>query len=183
LIYFFTLIAYFFFRQDFKKPEEDCSNVLRCLATIFYFNNKNDNGIAAYLKEYDLGAEHPNPFNARFFYDQLFNLIVKILIIQMVAGIIIDNFAKLRNQEWSMIQDMNNVCTICGLKKEEIEKVYDRFGRSYNDHIQKDHNIFNYIYYIIYLYKKDKTEFNGMETFINDMVFHVKDITWFPINK
>lgn len=120
---------------------------------------------------------------ARFWYDQLFNLLIKILIIQMVAGIIIDNFAKLRNEEMEMINDMKNVCTICGLKREDIEKIYDKYGKTYDNHIKKDHNIFYYIYYIIYLHKKDNTEFTGMESYIYEMVFKQKDITWFPIDK
>jgi hypothetical protein len=182
LIYFFAVIAYANFRNDFKS-ETDCPDLVRCLATIFYESNKYDNGISLYLKPIPVGSENRNPLTARFFYDQLFNLIVKILIIQMVAGIIIDNFAKLRKEEMDMIKDMNTICTICGLKKDDIEKVYDKYGRSYEDHMQKDHNIFNYIFYIIYLHKKDKTEFNGMESYVYKMAFLEKDITWFPIDK
>src|SRR5574344_3131898 len=106
---------------------------------------------------------------------------LKILIIQMISGIIIDNFAMLRVQEMEMIHDMKNVCTICSLKKEEIEKIYDKFGRSYNDHISIDHKIFNYIFYIIYLYNKDTTEFTGMESYVYELVFNQKAITWFPL--
>jgi hypothetical protein len=79
-----------------------------------------------------------------------------------------------------MISDMKNICTICSLKREEIVKIYNKYGKNYNDHIKSDHKIFNYIFYIIYLYKKDNTEFTGMESYVNDLVFIQKDITWFP---
>lgn len=110
-------------------------------------------------------------------------LIVKILVTQMVAGIIIDNFAKLRNQELAMINDMTNICTVCSLKRDEIEKIYEKYSKTYNEHVRIDHNIFNYIYYIIYLHFKDKTEYTGMESYVYDLVFNQRDITWFPINK
>jgi hypothetical protein len=102
----------------------------------------------------------------------------------MVAGIIIDRFAKLRNEETEMIDDMHNKCTICSLKREDIEKIYDDiYKKSYLTHIKQDHNIFYYIYYIIYLNNKSKTEFTGMESYVHQMVFKQKDITWFPIEK
>ena len=101
----------------------------------------------------------------------------------MVAGIIIDNFAKLRNQEIVMLNDMNNICTVCSLKRDEIEKIYEKYSKSYNEHVKLDHNLFNYIFYMIYLYNKDKTEFSGMESYVNDLVFNQRDITWFPINR
>jgi hypothetical protein len=101
----------------------------------------------------------------------------------MIAGIIVDRFAMLRKEETDMVYDMHNKCTICGLKKEDIEKIYDIYKKNYNTHTKYDHNIFNYIYYIIYLNIKRKTEFTGMESYVYQMVFKQKDITWFPIEK
>jgi len=100
----------------------------------------------------------------------------------MVGGIIIDNFAKLRNEESDMNYELTNVCTICGLNRDEIEKIYDKFGKTYNDHINNDHDPFNYIFYLFYIKKKDHTEFTGMESFVYNMAFVEKDITWFPEN-
>ena len=53
----------------------------------------------------------------------------------------------------------------------------------YTDHIIRDHHIFNYIFYIIYLFKKDKTEFTGIESYVYELAFNQKDITWFPIDQ
>lgn len=181
LVYYFSLVAYFFFYDSFK--ENDCNNLLKCLSIIFYQNIKNDNGIASYLSPIISGNDSRNPFQWRFFFDQFFNLIVKILIVQIVSGIIIDNFAKLRNDEIEMIYDMNNICTICSLERDKIEKIYEKFGKSYSSHIKEDHNMFNYVYYIINIYNKDTTEFTGMESYIYEMVFRQKDITWIPLNR
>jgi hypothetical protein len=181
VVYYFSIFGYSFFRDSFPF-ENDCNTMYRCFATLFYQNNKMDNGIGGYLnnKYIEANAKKKNPFDKRFWYEELFNLILKILIVQMVSGIIIDNFAVLRDQETEMISDMKNICTICSLKREEIVKIYNKYGKNYNDHIKYDHKIFNYIFYIIYLYKKDNTEFTGMESYVNDLVFVQKDITWFP---
>ena len=100
----------------------------------------------------------------------------------MVGGIIIDNFAKLRNDESDMTFEMNNVCTICGMNRDDIEKIYDKLGKTYQDHINDDHDPFNYIFYLFYINKKDSTEYTGMESYIWNMAYVQKDITWFPEN-
>ena len=179
LIYYFAIFGYSFFRKDFPY-EQDCNSLLRCVAVIFYENNRMDNGISGYLKKRQEIVFGHNPFTGRFWYDELFNLILKILIIQMISGIIIDNFAVLREKEVEMISDMKNICTICSLKRETIVKIYNKYGLDYTDHIGKDHHIFNYIFYIIYLFKKDKTELTGMESYVYELAFNQKDINWFP---
>ena len=62
-------------------------------------------------------------------------------------------------------------------------KIYDKRGKTYYDHIGKDHKIFNFFFYIIYLYKKDVTEFTGIESYVYELAFNQKDITWFPSEK
>ena len=69
------------------------------------------------------------------------------------------------------------------LKKDKIIKVYKNYGRDYYIHQNVDHSVFNYIFYIIYLYKKEKTELNGMESYIYESAFIQKDTTWFPSKK
>ena len=183
LIYYFSIIAYLKLREnDFPVPEKDCNSLLKCVATIFHQNNRMDNGISGYLTERNK-ASKKNPFTFRFFYDEIGNLMLKILISNMISGIIIDNFAALRKSENEMYYDMNNICTICSLKRDKIEKIYKNYKRDYNTHENIDHFVFNYIFYIIYLYKKEKTELNGMESYIYDSAFIQKDITWFPSKK
>ena len=182
LIYYFSIIGYVWFRSDFPKIEKDCNSLFKCVATIFHQNNRMDNGISGYLHPRN-EKKYKNPFTWRFFYDELGNLMLKILIVNMISGIIIDNFASLRKSETDMIYDMNNICTICSLKKDKIIKVYKNYGKDYDTHQKTDHSVFNYIFYIIYLYKKEKTELNGMESYIYESAFIQKDITWFPIKK
>jgi hypothetical protein len=183
LIYYFSIIGYVWFRDsEFPRPDKDCNSLLKCVATIFHQNNRMDNGISGYLKKRS-EISSKNPFTWRFFYDEIGNLLLKILIVNMISGIIIDNFATLRKNETQMYYDMNNICTICTLKKDKIIKIYKNYGKSYDAHLKKDHNFFNYIFYIIYLYKKEKTELNGMESYIYELAFVQKDITWFPTKK
>ena len=183
LIYYFSIIGYVWFRNtEFPRPDKDCNSLLKCVATIFHQNNRMDNGISGYLIPRN-EKQSKNPFTWRFFYDEVGNLMLKILIVNMISGIIIDNFAALRKSETEMINDMNNICTICSLKKDKILKIYKNYGKDYDTHKNNDHFVFNYIFYIIYLYEKEKTELNGMESYIYESAFIQKDIIWFPIKK
>ena len=183
LIYYFSIMGYLWLRENhFPHPDKDCNSLLKCVATIFHQNNRMDNGISGYLIARN-NKPSKNPFTWRFFYDEVGNLMLKILIGNMISGIIIDNFAALRKSETEMIYDMNNVCTICSLKKDKITKIYKNYGKDYYTHQNIDHSVFNYVFYIIYLYKKEKTELNGMESYIYDSAFIQKDITWFPVKK
>ena len=70
------------------------------LATFFYHHLEFDDGIEAYLKPSPANnKDNVNPINLRYIYDLLFALILKVMIIQLVSGTIIDNFAALRAKE------------------------------------------------------------------------------------
>ncbi len=140
-------------------------------------------GISNIFEGEIIDAENRNPVTPLFWLKTTEFIFVKLLFSLVVGGIIIDNFALLRNKELEMINDMTNVCTICGQKRQDIEKTTSTNGHNFQEHIKYDHNIFNYIYYIIYLHKKDPNEFTGFDSYVSDLAFNQKDISWFPMNK
>ena len=59
---------------------------------------------------------------------------------------------------------MQNNCFICGLDRKEL----DRSGvkHDFQEHIQKRHYIWNYLYYMAYLEDKTDTECTGIESYV-----------------
>lgn len=55
---------------------------------------------------------------------------------------------------------------IPGLKR----SAFDNKTVSFEDHIRKEHNMWNYVYFLVLLEVKDKTEFTGPESFVYGMV-------------
>jgi hypothetical protein len=49
-------------------------------------------------------------------------------------------------------------------------------------HIKKEHNLWQYVFFLIHLNEKDTTDYNGTESFIAEKL-EQDDITWFPFNK
>ncbi len=54
---------------------------------------------------------------------------------------------------------MKQNCYICGLERSQFEKDADGF----TNHIERDHQAWNYIFFLYYLDNKDYTEMNGYE--------------------
>lgn len=55
---------------------------------------------------------------------------------------------------------------ICSLERYTFEKNADGF----KPHIERDHELWNYLYYIHYIESKDQTELNGIESYVVDNI-------------
>lgn len=149
--------------------------MLMCLATVFDQGFKSDGGIGGYMED----MAEDGGYLVRFFYDNLFNIIVLIIMLNIVQGIIIDTFAILRQKQDNNAYDRNNKCFICGIKKEKIER---GSNRPFRYHTNYEHSEWNYLYFIAYLKKKPATEHSGIETHVIRQISNM-DIDWFPLNK
>ena len=49
-------------------------------------------------------------------------------------------------------------------------------------HIKKDHNLWNYINFLVHLKMKDETEFTGTESYCAELLA-TDDINWIPLHK
>jgi hypothetical protein len=57
-------------------------------------------------------------------FDNMFNLILVILVVQIIQGIIIDTFGALRDEHNKITDSIENKCMICGKNRDFIEKEY-----------------------------------------------------------
>ena len=73
---------------------------------------------------------------------------------------------------------LGNSCYICNFERKDFEKK----DKSFNHHIKTEHNLWNYIYYIIYILNKNKIDYNGMESFVMSK-YEGNSTEWFPIGK
>ena len=69
----------------------------------------------------------------------------------MFLSTIIDYFNETRENNENFDNNLETQCIVCGIDREEIEKIniYDK--NAFEKHIHYYHNIFNYIYYLMYL--------------------------------
>ena len=62
----------------------------------------------------------------------------------------------------SVEDDLGNNCFICGIGKDYLDKV----PHGMEIHVQREHNLANYLFFLMYLIGKDETEYTGQETYV-----------------
>ncbi len=96
------------------------------------------------------------------------------------TGITIDTFVLLRKKLETRLDDTREKCFICGIEKNTFNRTLDR--TAFAQHIKFDQNLWNYIYFIMYVWEQDKDDDDGLETFVRKCIEN-NDLTWFPMNK
>ena len=157
--------------------ENECGTLLYCFATHLSYGMRFDGGIAdrmqpasyTYEKEYYIG---------RFFYEELYFLILVILVLNIIYGVIIDAFSELRNNEEKINRDKEEVCFICGIDKETCQKK----GEKLEAHLENVHNLWIYVEYMIGLKLVDIQDTNAVNSYVIESL-EQKELAWFPYDE
>jgi hypothetical protein len=92
---------------------------------------------------------------------------MNIVFMNILFGIIIDTFAELRDDKQSKEEDMATCCFICGLEADEFEQAS---GPSFREHVKSEHNMWQYLYFLHHLRRKQESEYNGQESFVHEKI-------------
>lgn len=117
-------------------------------------------------------------FYLRFFFDTTLSIILTNIMLNIVTGIIIDEFGSIKDALHEKVEDIQNVCFICGISREDFE----RFNIAFDTHWSFDHYMWNYIFYIAYLKTKKSTDLTGTESYVFDH-YSQKSLEWLPVKK
>ena len=93
----------------------------------------------------------------------------------MVTGIVVDTFASLREETEARFETLQNECFISGITREQ----YDEKGLDFEALKERDQNLWNYLYFVMYLRQKDPNEYNGVEQYVADCLEN-ENTSWFP---
>ena len=179
IIYIFSNLYFFFHNSDFNFEFND-NNDNYCKTLVFSFLNGLDNGLRARGGLGDSAKrisflKNKNHYLSRLLLDDLFFLLIVIIMIDLVFGIIIKSFDELRHRNQKYISDKKNYCAICHSSRKLLEKM----RINYNEHINIIHNVWNYIEYMISLKLKDINDLNSINQYVRTKIER-KDITWLP---
>uniref|UniRef100_A0A7S3XT53 B30.2/SPRY domain-containing protein n=1 Tax=Heterosigma akashiwo TaxID=2829 RepID=A0A7S3XT53_HETAK len=110
-----------------------------------------------------------------FIFDFAYNILIILIMVAIITGIIIDTFADMRQRQNEISDDMRNTCFICSLPRE----VFERHRIVFTNHLKRDHNMWSYLFYKMYLERKEDTELTGMEAYLKDQM-RGQSIAYFP---
>lgn len=160
--------------EDDPAPTKErwCDSMLMCIITTLNQGLRNGGGIGDILRP--PSASEPK-FIFRVIYDLLFYFILIVITLNLIFGVIIDTFADLRSEKQQKDEILKNTCFICGLDRSS----FDNKAVSFEEHIRCEHNLWHYLYFIVLIKVKDKTEFTGPESYVNHLI-EEKNLDWFP---
>eukprot|EP01050_Picozoa_sp_SAG11_P000466 SAG11_NODE_14_length_26344_cov_14.209411_4_plen_754_part_00 len=180
IMYVFTIISFALFHEQFNdgavKEDNMCNSVLQCLAFTSYHGLISSELWFAmgpgdlwpyqkYSASMDPEVNYLVTFSIRWMLDVLFFLLVGVILIGGVLfGIILDNFQSIRDEKETIMREHTNTCFICSQDREKL----DREGNGFDTHVHDDHNMWEYIKFIVYLLDLDPTEVNGPEAYVLD---------------
>jgi inositol 1,4,5-triphosphate receptor type 1 len=118
----------------------------------------------------------PGVYIGRFFHDISYFILIVILLLELVFGIIVETFRELRIEANHHEQDKKEVCFVCGIEIAELQHQ----KKSFVEHLDKTHNLWNYVNYMIRLKFSDPQDLNAVNSYVLDLM-DKKNITWFPI--
>ena len=182
IIYIFANIYFFFENSDFYYELKYYSDNY-CKTLVFAFLNALDNGLRARGGLGDSAKRisflrNSGHYLVRLVLDDIFFLLIVIIMIDMVFGIVVKSFDELRNRNQKYHSDKTDLCFICHSNRISLERMRINFS----DHINNIHNVWNYVEYMISLKLKDIHDLSAINQYVRTKMDR-KDITWLPTYK
>ena len=157
--------------------ENKCGSLLYCFLTHVTYGIRSDGAIGTFLAYTSKVSYNKYPwyYVLRFFYELGYWIVIILLQLSIVFVIIIETFAELREKTDELVNDKMNICFICEGHREEFEKKCKNFS----NHVNKIHNVFTYIEYIIFLKDVNIQDTNAINSFVMTQLKENKN-GWFP---
>ncbi|KAL9543559.1 hypothetical protein MBANPS3_008056 [Mucor bainieri] len=176
VIYIHSIIAYMYFRKEFDVSKGlFCGSLMECFVTVLSHGVRSGGGIGDILEP----DEMHKPSGWRTAFEMSFYLVVVVFLLNAIFGIIFDTFGHLRDERSSIQQDMKNSCFICSIPAVEFQR---HAKKGFEDHVKNDHNIWQYLFFLVHLRNKDRTEYTGPESYVAGCLKNA-DYSFFPINR
>ena len=175
VFYIYSALSFTQYREDYSQNiPNSCDTMYNCLITIADQWYKN-NALGGFLSNQAPAIEQDGSFKVswgRFIFDLIFFIIVPTLLVNIISGIIIDNFAEKRSKRDKLDEYQHSKCFVWGELENNIE--------DFNYHTKHSHNCWDYVYYIGFLLN---TEYEDLvdyaDIYVKRMIENNRT-EWFP---
>ena len=173
-----TFIAYDAFDYDSGqyKTEPYCHSSLQCFLILISYGTRAGGGIGDVLETPSF-KNSTAMFIGRFIYDMTFYILVIMVMGNITFGLIVDTFGQLRDDTYNFENDKNNFCFICQISRDKCLLK----NKDFDSHIKNEHNLWNYVNFLIYLHLNNPNDFSRIEGLVWDKLLE-RDYGWIPID-
>ena len=85
----------------------------------------------------------------------------------------------MRDARENIEEDTRTRCFICNIDNNKFDR---RVEGGFDEHIKRQHNMWEYLYFMHHLQRKPKDEFTGQESYVWEKMMR-RDVSFFPLNK
>ena len=188
VVYIYNWIAILYMREtfdfgdiyDYKTgsyiSEPFCHSSIQCLLVLISYGTRAGGGVGDALPTVSY-KNSTKMFIGRFIYDMTFFIFIINIMGNVTFGLIVDTFGELRDETYNNENDKNNKCFICQISRDGcLLKNID-----FNSHIKYEHNLWNYVDFLVYLHLNNPNDFSRVEGIVWDKLIE-NDYGWIPIN-
>ena len=184
---FYTFTGFYLMQNTLQaEPEGEnepvnyyCLDTFGCLLYFLDRGLRDGGGIGESLVQ-TFYTDDPWAFIGKFVYELSFFIVIKVVLLNLIFGMIVDAFGDLRDQKRENEEDQENTCFICGINRSEFERYLN-----FEEHITQQHHIWDYLYFIIYLrekYAHNKNDLNEIENTVYEK-YMAKNLNWIPVSR
>ena len=174
--YIFSSIAMFLFSDKFYNntlDEYTCTTLFECFFIIFG-SYKLRPGVGNIITR-QIKKDNLILYYSILIYINAYFVILTIFLLNIILAVILETFNTMRLKYQKILYDKANVCFICGGHKNSLEKQ----GINFNKHISEEHNMWNYMFYIIKISSSQIQDLNSVNSYACEMIVN-KNIKFFP---
>ena len=184
IVYVYNWIIIFYMRDifdygeiyDYKSgqyiKEYFCNSSIQCLLVLINYGTRESAELPFISFHYNTKM-----FIGKFICDTTFSIFVITIMGNVTFGLIVDTFGELRDETYNYENDKKNICFICQITRDGcLLKNID-----FNSHIKHEHNLWNYINFLIHLHLYNPNDFSRIEEDVFDKLLE-KDYGWIPID-
>ena len=175
-VFIYTIFGFWFLDDLYtKNSERSCTSMLHCFITTLNYGVRSLGGVGDVTETPSYDPHTRSLWWTKVIWELTFFIVVDLIFLNLLVVTIIFTFGTLRKQKEHIEHDMQNKCFICDIDRWKL----DKDGKGFFHHIQYNHHLWNYVYYLYMLKKKDPLEYNGIESYIASK--HKADnLSWFP---
>eukprot|EP00605_Chrysophyceae_sp_TOSAG23-4_P001929 GSChrysophyteH1.ASY1.ANO1.2132.1 assembled CDS len=170
--YIYSWYIFIYFPTELLDGNFDCKTLWGCAKFVINYGVKAGEGV---------GEEMMHTVAQRWLLDVTHFFAITVGVFNLVAGVIITTFGRLREEKEERVANTEGVCFICGIEKH----IFDRAANDPNgfkEHITEDHNMWSYLNFVFFIWEQDKDDDNGLEYFVRYAI-ESDNLDWIPTNK
>jgi hypothetical protein len=113
-------------------------------------------------------------------FDLSFFIWVGMILFNIITGLLVDGFGALREEDNDRRDILENSCFVCGFTRTAFDDIPNFRGPNFDHHRDEEHAFWSYVHYYVYLKRKDKTEYNGVDSYVWSMLMD-NNLGWIPV--